>query len=93
MIYFCLLLLLCSCSHYYQDAATQLRNGRFEEAEKKLSKVDAASNEAALLLLSRAMVYFQSGQFSKIKLTILKKPWMPLTITNKSPFLRSLDKP
>lgn len=65
MIYFCLLLLLCSCSHYYQDAATQLRNGRFEEAEKKLSKVDAASNEAALLLLSRAMVYFQSGNFQK----------------------------
>lgn len=65
MIYFCLLLLLCSCSHYYQDAATQLRNGRFEEAEKKLSNADTASNEAALLLLSRAMVYFQSGNFQK----------------------------
>jgi hypothetical protein len=69
MIYFCLLLLLfCSCSHYYQDAAAQLRDGRFEEAEKKLSRADqhyTESNEAALLLLSRAMVYFQSGQLEK----------------------------
>jgi hypothetical protein len=69
MIYFCLILLLfCSCSHYYQDAAAQLRDGRFEEAEKKLSKADqhyTESNEAALLLLSRAMVYFQSGQLEK----------------------------
>jgi hypothetical protein len=68
MIYFCLLLLLCSCSHYYQDAAAQLRDGRFEEAEKNLTKADqhyTASNEAALLLLSRAMVYFQSGDLQK----------------------------
>jgi hypothetical protein len=68
MIYFCLLLLLCSCSHYYQEAATQLQNGCFEEAEKNLSKADqhyTASKEAALLLLSRAMVYFQSGDLLK----------------------------
>jgi hypothetical protein len=68
MIYLCLLLLLCSCSHYYQDAAAQLRDGRFEEAEKNLTKADqhyTASNEAALLLLSRAMVYFQSGDLQK----------------------------
>jgi hypothetical protein len=68
MIYFCLLLLMCSCSYYYKDAAAQLRDGRFEEAEKKLSKADQHyrdSNEAALLLLSRAMVYFQSGQLEK----------------------------
>jgi hypothetical protein len=68
MIYLCLLLLLCSCSHYYQDAASQLRDGRFEEAEKNLAKADqhyTTSNEAALLLLSRAMVYFQSGQLEK----------------------------
>src|SRR6185295_16305386 len=68
MIYLCLLLLLCSCSHYYQDAATQLRDCRFEEAEKNLTKADqhyTTSNEAALLLLSRAMVYFQSGDLQK----------------------------
>ena len=66
MIYLCLLLLLFSCSApYYQDAAAQLREGRFVEAEKNLSKVDTDSNEAALILLSRAMVYFQSGQLNK----------------------------
>ena len=68
MIYICLLLLLFSCSHYYQDTAAQLQKGHFEEAEKNLSKADlhyTASNDAALLLLSRAMVYFQSGQLEK----------------------------
>ncbi len=46
----------------------QLQEGRFEEAEKNLSKADqhyTASNEASLLLLARAMVYFQSGQLDK----------------------------
>ena len=68
MIYICLLLLLFSCSHYYKDAAAQLHDGRFEEAEKKLTRADqhyTQSNEASLILLSRAMVYFQSGQFDK----------------------------
>ena len=68
MHYLFFLLFLFSCSHYYQDSATQLQDGRFEEAEKKLSKADqhyTASNEAALLLLSRAMVYFQSGDLQK----------------------------
>lgn len=68
MLYIFLVLFLFSCSHSYQDAVHQLQSGRFEAAEKKLSKADlpyTASKEAALLLLSRAMVYFQSGQFEK----------------------------
>lgn len=69
MIYICLFFLLFSCSaHYYRDAAVQLREGRFEEAEKNLAKADlhyTQTNEAALFLLSRAMVYFQSGQHDK----------------------------
>lgn len=68
MFYIFLFLLLFSCSHYYQETAVQLQNRRFEEAEKKLAKADlpyTSSNDAALLSLSRAMVYFQSGQFLK----------------------------
>jgi hypothetical protein len=69
MIYICLFFLLFSCSaHYYRDAAMQLREGRFEEAEKNLAKADlyyTQTNEASLFLLSRAMVYFQSGQHGK----------------------------
>ncbi len=69
MIYLCLLLLLFSCSApYYQSAAVQLHEQRFEAAEKNLSKADLHyrdSKEAALFLLSRAMVYFQSGQHQK----------------------------
>jgi hypothetical protein len=65
MIYLCLLLLLFSCSRpNYQDATAQLHEGHFEKAEKNLSKA-ISSNEAALMLLSRAMVYFQSGQHEK----------------------------
>jgi hypothetical protein len=69
MIYLCLLCLLFSCSaHYYSDAAAQLREGRFEEAEKSLAKADlpySRCNESPLLLLSRGMVYFQTGKFSQ----------------------------
>lgn len=69
MIYICLLLLLFSCSvPYYREAATQLREGHFQEAEKKLAKADlpyTQTNEAALFLLSRAMVYFQTGDYRK----------------------------
>jgi tetratricopeptide (TPR) repeat protein len=69
MFYICLFLLLFSCSsHYTRDATAQLREGRFEEAEKNLSKADrhyTTSNNSVLFLLSRAMVYFQSGQFGK----------------------------
>jgi hypothetical protein len=69
MFYICLFLLFFSCSsHYTRDATTQLREGRFEEAEKQLSKADrhyTTSNNSVLFSLSRAMVYFQSGQFGK----------------------------
>ncbi len=69
MIYICLFLLLFSCSeHYARDATTQLREGRFQDAEKKLSTADlhyTKSNDSALFLLSRAMVYFQSSQYDK----------------------------
>lgn len=69
MIYLCLFFLFFSCSApYYRDAALQLRNGRFEEAEKNLAQADlhyTQTHEAALFLLSRAMVYFQTGQHGK----------------------------
>ncbi|MBS0649240.1 MAG: hypothetical protein JSS10_08470 [Verrucomicrobia bacterium] len=62
-------LFLFSCSvPYYQEAATKLREGHFQDAEKKLAKADlpyTQTNEAALFLLSRAMVYFQSGDYQR----------------------------
>jgi hypothetical protein len=65
MIYLFLLLLLTGCTHHlYQDAAVQLREGHFNEAADHLVKADLPyrdCNESTLLLLSRAMVYFQSG--------------------------------
>jgi uncharacterized protein len=69
MIYFCLFLLLFSCSApYYRDAAAHLQEGQFEKAEKSLAKADLPyirSNESPLLLLSRGMVYLQAGKFDQ----------------------------
>ena len=65
MIYIYLLLLLTACApHYLSDAAFELREGHFAKAEQQLAKADVPfqkSKDAPLLLLSRAMVYFQAG--------------------------------
>lgn len=69
MYYLLLFIFLFSCSsHLYQESAHALHHGRFEEAEKQLAKADlpyTRTNDSPLLLLSRAMVYFQSGQMVK----------------------------
>jgi hypothetical protein len=69
MIYFFLLLLLTACApHYLSNAAFDLREGHFEKAQQQLAKADLPfqkCNDAPLLLLSRAMVYFQAGQITK----------------------------
>jgi len=76
MIYIYLLLLLTACApHYLGDAAFQLREGRFAKAEQQLAKADVPfqkSKDAPLLLLSRAMVYFQAGEMTKALLDFSK---------------------
>ncbi len=69
MIYLWVLLLLFSCSTAtYQHAAVHFEHGNLDEAERDLAEVDRAytkNRESALLLLSRAMVYFQNGKMEE----------------------------
>jgi uncharacterized protein len=65
MLWPLLLLLLFSCAApYYRQSADLMREGQFDAACLPLAKADLPytdSNEAPLLLLSRAMVHFQQG--------------------------------